>query len=181
MILRKFCLIQRYQDIWKILPFVIKAYGTKEGGIGLFRNQEKKFSNFFGNTSKWTSPEKKISYSDVIFLFLLWTVSQIKIKDKVLGKKVITLEKGFSHNRYPEPTLHILFYWFPMLLLIPKEAINDMVFRHRKMMQYQMWKYAGDIIYILLSFLWRKIKLKYGTMEILFSCRELRNLNLAFS
>ena len=117
------------------------------------------------------------SYFSISFVIRGCTISQIKIKDKVVGKKVITLEKGFSHNRYPEPTLHILFYWFPMLLLIPKEAINDMVFRHRKMMQYQMWKYAGDIIYILLSFLWRKIKLKYGTMEILFSCRGLRNLN----
>ena len=120
------------------------------------------------------------SYISISFMIRGCTISQIKIKDKVVGKKVITLEKGFSHNRYPEPTLHILFYWFPMLLLIPKEAINDMVFRHRKMMQYQMWKYAGDIIYILLSFLWRKIKLKYGTMEILFSCRGLRNLNDIF-
>ena len=41
--------IPRYM---KILPFVIKAYVTKEGGIDLFRNQEKKSLNFFGITSK---------------------------------------------------------------------------------------------------------------------------------
>ena len=173
-----------YRDLSNIFAIIIKDYVINEVDIDILCNRNRIFERFccYVQTNiSWEENFIFVYYISISFVIRGCTISQIKIKDKEVGKKVITLEKGFSHNRYPEPTLHILFYWFPMLLLIPKEAINDMVFRHRKMMQYQMWKYAGDIIYILLSFLWRKIKLKYGTMEILFSCRELRNLNLAFS